>query len=162
MSFVFDDPVALTTAMLIGLRNLLSQSGKPVRDSRQSHLLHLKDFLIRSINNALKDGQRCVSNHLLICICLLASYDAKYESSLHSNYHTHMRGLVQMIKIRGGLKAIGVDTPWVERVLIWTDVNSSKIAGVQPYFSTIDKSPQYIRPPSADTEVFTARKQEDG
>lgn len=160
MGFIFQDPITLTMAMLIGVRCLLENCGSTTISSiQQNQLLHLKDFLIRSINIALNDDRRSVSDHMLICISLLASYEVKHENPESSNYHLHMRGLLEMIKMRGGLRAIGQQTPWVERVLIWNDANSAKIAGCDPYCSMLENASTYSKRPQANAEVFRTGKQ---
>lgn len=157
MHFIFDDPVVLTTAMLLGLRSHLSPCQQAPSATHRHHLLQIKEFLISSINAALHDSRRRLSDEMLICISLLAAYEVKYENPSESQYHVHMSGLVRMILLRGGLHAIGAGKPWVERVLVWQDANSSSMAGCEPYFKT-ESLPTTLRRPEVNRDVYTVRQ----
>ena len=50
---MWQDPITLTLAMLIGVRCLLAPSGHGVSDVQQTQLLHVKDFLIKEKIDAL-------------------------------------------------------------------------------------------------------------
>lgn len=157
MSFLFEDPVVLTTATLISLRRFLAPSGDPISSEDEAYILNIKGFLIRKINAALQDERRSISNQMLVCVSLLACYEAKYEAAESSNYHTHMRGLAEMIHMRGGLRAIGSDAPWIERLLVWNDVNTSTIVGCDPYCSRSNLLSS-LPIPQANHKIFTTRK----
>nr|POE86577.1 hypothetical protein CFP56_46761 [Quercus suber] len=154
MGFIFSDPNLLIIAMLISVRGLLSPSGESLPAYAHFHVIQLYNFLIKSVNTALDDKKRSLSNHTLVCIALLAAYEVKHGSL--DNYHLHMRGLVQMIELRGGIHAVGLQESWIERFLLWNDVNSAEIAHCQPYCSRLTQ-PSALRVPKADMEVYKVR-----
>ena len=129
---VFTHPVLLATAVLIGVRNHLDVQGRRVESNTLVDVLRIEQFITRSINNALADPVRGITDQMLLAVALCASYEIKHGNG--ACYHMHMRGLVQMINLRGGLLAISEPDPYVLRVLFWLDVNSTKLAGCKPYF----------------------------
>ena len=47
-----------------------------------------------------------------------------------------MKGLMRMLRIRGGLQNLGYDG-YLARVLIWYDVNCAAVIGCAPYLSKV-------------------------
>jgi hypothetical protein len=50
------------------------------------------------------------------------------------NFHVHMRGLVQMINLRGGLSRLNDAQRYLERFVRWQDTHVSAIMGCEPYW----------------------------
>lgn len=117
------------------------------------HVVKIERFLVRSINDALDEPTRGVTNQMLMAVSFCASYEIKHGNI--ASYHMHMQGLVQMINLRGGLFAIGYPDPYTARLLIWTDFNTSKVAGYEPYLKYLANYAPLG--PQADAVVSRAR-----
>lgn len=152
-SFVFTDPILLSTAVLLGVRNQLDILGRPLAGTVLTSVVHIERFLVRSISNALQDPVRGVSDALLIAVALCAAYEIKHGSG--ACYHVHMRGLVQMIHLRGGLGALSDSDPYIARLLVWIDTNTSKLAGCAPYLQGMETS--VAARPEANTRIFRTK-----
>ncbi|GAB7327808.1 hypothetical protein MBLNU13_g11606t2 [Cladosporium sp. NU13] len=152
-AFVYTDPILLSTAVLLGVRNQLDVLGRGIDGQTFASVLQIERFLMRSINEALGDPIRGISDPMLIAVALCAAYEIKHGTG--ACYHIHMRGLVQMIQLRGGLLAIGALDPYVVRLLAWIDTNTSKIAGCRPYLQGMVNG--LASRPNANTAIFRAR-----
>ncbi|KAK5169925.1 uncharacterized protein LTR77_005903 [Saxophila tyrrhenica] len=155
LSFIGRDPVVLTTSILLTTQHLLSPLGAPLRETESYYILQLEGHLIRSINAALDDPIRSISNELIVAVTLLAAYELKRGSL--QGYHLHMGAIVQMCKQRGGLAEIGLADPYLERLIIWQDANCAQIAGCQSYCKAIGQS-SMVSPPKPDEAMFRATK----
>jgi hypothetical protein len=152
-SFVWTDPILLSTAVLLGVRNQLDVLGRCIDGQTFASVLHIERFLMQSINAALGDPVRGISDQMLIAVALCAAYEIKHGSG--ACYHVHMQGLVQMINLRGGLIAIGSPDPYIVRLLVWIDTNTSKLAGCRPYLQGMVNG--LTAHPHANTTIFRAR-----
>lgn len=74
------DPVLLTTAILLAVRQLLADPVNPLRQSELYWTLQLEGFLIRSLNTALDGPDRGISSPIIVSVALLASYQVKHGS----------------------------------------------------------------------------------
>lgn len=144
--FIFTDPVLLTVALLITIRYRLEFLGYRNRAKDFMQVLQLEDFLIKRVNAALKQPDRAVSDPMLVTVALCAAYEVKNGNP--DAYHIHMKGLMRMIDLRGGLPALGESDPYLERMLIWHDVNTSKIIGHEGYLLHMPNSLENARPQS--------------
>lgn len=145
-SFIFSDPVLLTVALLLTIRYRLECLGYRDRMRDFMQVLNLEDFLIKRVNTALKQPGRATSDPLLVAVALCAAYEVKNGNP--AAYHIHMKGLMRMIEVRGGLEALGRDDPYLERMLIWHDVNTSQILGHEGYLYHLPHSLKDQRPQS--------------
>lgn len=152
-SFVFTDPILLSTAVLLGVRNQLDVTARCIEGQTFAGVLHIEQFLMRSISEALGDPVRGISDQMLIAVALCAAYEIKHGSG--ACYHVHMQGLVQMVNLRGGLVAIGSPDPYIVRLLIWIDVNTSRLAVCRPYFE--GKVHGLSAHPRANTPTFRTK-----
>jgi hypothetical protein len=152
-AFVYTDPILLSTAVLLGVRNQLDVLGKCIEGQTFASVIQIERFLMRSINDALGDPIRGISDQMLVAVALCAAYEIKHGTG--ACYHVHMRGLVQMINLRGGLLAIGSPDPYIVRLLTWIDTNTSNIAGCKPYLQGMANG--LASHPHANTAIFRAR-----
>jgi hypothetical protein len=152
-SFVYTDPILLSTAVLLGVRNQLDVLGICIDGQTLASVIQIERFLMRSINKALGESARGISDQMLIAVALCAAYEIKHGTD--ACYHIHMQGLVQMIHLRGGLVAIGSPDPYIVRLLTWIDTNTSKIAGCRPYLQGMVNG--LASNPNANTTIFRAR-----
>ena len=144
--FVFTDPVLLTVALLITIRYRLECLGYRNRERDFIQVLQLEEFLIQRVNTALQEPERAVSDPMLVTVALCAAYEVKNGNS--DAYHIHMKGLMRMIDLRGGLGALYESDPYLERMLIWHDVNTSQIIGHEGYLLHLPNSLGQARPVS--------------
>lgn len=137
-AFVFQDPIMINMALLLTARHQLETVGRSPQDQDLFLIGNLEQHIVRSINAALRDPSRRISDHLLVAVSLCASYDIKHGNP--DSYGVHMKGLVQMIELRGGLPEVGKD-PYVERLLLWQDSNTSELTGGLRYLDGMARSP---------------------
>lgn len=155
-AFVFTDPVTLTTAILLTSRHQFEVLGRDSSGEDGVRIANMERFLLQSINDALKDPVRGISDQLLVAVALYAAYEIKHGNP--SRYHIHMSGLVQMINLRGGLREIGQQDPYAELLLLWQDANTSKLAGITGYLQNMNNSlEQSSRRPKPNPRIFQLR-----
>lgn len=148
LDVVLRDPIPLTTALLITVRHLMLMRGKSnPRDLYHEHLM--RGYLVNRVNAALNDPVRSVSDPIIAAVGLLAIYEVKYGNL--KEYHVHMAGLVQMVKLRGGIEEITRQNQFIGGFLIWQDKNSSAIANCQTYFERSETGSGY----KPDSKMFT-------
>lgn len=122
----------------------------------QSHpidVLQLRGMAFREINKALEDPARATSDQLIAAVAKMAAYEAVFGD--REVVHLHMAGLRQMVMLRGGLQALGLDG-LLERILLWIDSNAAHITNSQIIF---DKAtfPSSVKHPRPDPQRFTGR-----
>lgn len=137
-AFVLTDPVMLTTAILLTARHQFAVLGREAAGHDGMHIANMESFPLQRINEALQDPVRGISDQMLVAVALYAAYEIKHNDG--TRYHIHMNGLLQMIRLRGGLREIGQQDPYVERLLLWQDANTAKLAGLQGYLYNLDTS----------------------
>ena len=91
----------------------------------QEILLHLKYQTLTSTNKLIRASNQSsdgYSDAVIGAVAKMASYEAMF--GLPELYHTHMRGLQNMIQMGGGLGALGLDG-LLQRMVLWIDINSA-------------------------------------
>jgi len=155
-AFVFTDPVMLTVAILLTARHQFAVLGREVSGEDGMRIANMESFLLQRINEALQDPVRGISDQMLVAVALYAAYEIKLGNG--ARYHIHMNGLLQMINLRGGLREIGQQDPYVERLLLWQDANTAKLAGIQGYLHNLDTSLHQSSPrPRPNPGIFQLR-----
>ena len=150
--FLLTDPASMSAIILVSVLHMRFSSGhrEPCRA-----LLQLKAFMFGTINRALQDCERACSDQLIVAVFNAAICEAVFGSA--NIYHVHMRGLMRMISIRGGLTQLGdlgFIKDYVARVLLWYDVNCASIVGCGRYLDGTEfTDPADILP--ADQENFS-------
>lgn len=137
-AFVFTDPVMLTVAILLTARHQFAVLGRDTSGDDGVRIANMESFLLQRINEALQNPVRGISDQMLVAVALYAAYEIKHGNG--ARYHVHMKGLLQMINLRGGLREIGQQDPYVERLLLWQDANTANLAGIQGYLYNLDTS----------------------
>lgn len=132
------DPALLATAILIAAGHLLAIRRAPMSQDTMRCIYELRDFVIHSINEAIQDPERAVSNPLLVAILIVASHEGLQGSA--KNYHIHMQGLLRMINLRGGLSKLNESQPYFREYIVWQDTNVAAIMGCKPYHLLADGS----------------------
>lgn len=150
---VAKDPAFLATAVLVATGHLLTVRKAPVSQNTIRCIYELRDFVIRTINKAIQDPERALSISLLAAVLIIASNEALQGSP--ANYHIHMKGLVKMINLRGGLSRLNDEQPYMREFIIWQDTNVATIMGCKPYHLLADgaeEAPSVV----PDTQLWTA------
>jgi hypothetical protein len=93
-----------------------------------------------SINAVIINAHLCShSEHRTIAIVAqMAAYEALFGD--RKTYRTHMQGLTQIVRLRGGLLALGLDG-LMKRCLLWIDSNTSLITGLPLSFEHTEQHP---------------------
>ena len=144
-AFLWRDAILLKIAILLMTRYLLgAQRRRPLYSNELYHVLRMRGLLINNITSSLSDPVRGVSDQLLVAVCLFAAHEFHYVS--FEAYNTHMLGLVQMINVRGGMRAIGRSDPYMEKFIVWHDTNMATAAGVEPYHLKVKERTAVPRP----------------
>lgn len=87
----------------------------------------LRSFVTRTINEALRDPERGTCDALIGAVLILAKHEGLQGKA--DSYHIHMRGLVQMINLRGGLVSLNRRQKYLESMVNWQDANVSAVMG---------------------------------
>lgn len=159
--YVHTDPTLLSLAILIGVRNHLLLSGKEedMQGDTRVGVVSLETYITSSINEALCDSRRALSDQILAAVALCAAYEIKHGDP--RRFHVHMHGLAQMVHLRGGLSAIGRADPYIEQFLTWMDVNTSALRGGECYLQRSIAGSGGKVEPNANSRVFRARYEGD-
>ena len=86
------------------------------------NLLQLKSRALSSINEAIQDTGHSTSDQIIGAVAKMASYEAMFGDQ--RSFEWHMAGLLRMVKLRGGLSALGLDG-LLARICLWIDHNST-------------------------------------
>ncbi|KAF2163410.1 hypothetical protein M409DRAFT_57318 [Zasmidium cellare ATCC 36951] len=130
-SAIMVDPAPLGAALLIAAGHIASIRARPMTKKVAKGIYAIRGHVLRTINKTMQNHERAVSDLILVAILILAGHQA-LQASIES-YHGHMRGLVQMINIRGGLAKLNETSPYLRELIMWHDVNVSTIVGCLPY-----------------------------
>jgi len=85
-------------------------------------ILSLKQRALDGIIQSLSAAKGMVRDELVAATAKMASYEAIYGNE--EAYHSHMRGVEDMLRVRGGLHTLGLDG-FLSRLLIFIDTNSA-------------------------------------
>lgn len=87
-------------------------------------ILYLKQCALAGISQSLSSASTgiMIRDELIAATAKMASYEAIYGDE--TAYHCHMKGVEEMLKMRGGLKALGLDG-FLSRLLTFIDTNSA-------------------------------------
>jgi hypothetical protein len=128
-------PLVMTEAATFQVIMLLAASHFASLQHSRDHgpsLLQLKSKAISLISNALaKDGP---SDQLIGAVAKMASYEAMFGDQI--SYGEHMKGLVKMIELRGGLSSLGLNG-MLAKICIWIDCNSAVLHNSPLHFTSV-------------------------
>jgi hypothetical protein len=156
-AYIFTDPMLLTVAILLTIRHQFEVFGRDAssRSPDGARILNIERFLLKSINEALKDPVRSISDQMLVAVILYAAYEIKHGTG--ERYHIHMRGLLQILNLRGGLREVGRQDPYTERLLLWQDANTAQLAGVESYLGRLDNNLGPSSIPRSNSKIYRLR-----
>jgi hypothetical protein len=127
-------PMVICSPSLLHVILLISASHYAARlnTTRFSlQLLQIKQTALSRVNNAIGELEGLPADPLIGAVAKLASYEAIYGD--RSMYQAHMKGLREMVELRGGLGELGLGG-LLSRMLLWIDTNSSFILGTRLNF----------------------------
>ena len=150
--FLLTDPALVSAIILVSVLHMRFSNGH--RESCRA-LLQLKAYVFGTINRALQDEKRACSDQLIVAVFNAAICEAVFGNA--DIYHVHMRGLMRMLSIRGGLTQLGnlgYIKDYIARVLLWYDDNCASIVGCGRYLDGTGFADPADNPP-ADQENFS-------
>ncbi|OJJ43876.1 hypothetical protein ASPZODRAFT_890329 [Penicilliopsis zonata CBS 506.65] len=130
---VISEPALFHVILLIAASHHASVHGSP--DSLRLNLLQLRHAAVQSINDALAARPAALGDALIGAVAKMASYEAMFGTTDH--YNIHMQGLIQLIRLRGGFGALGLDG-LLRRIVIWIDRNAAHLHQLPLYFPGLD------------------------
>ncbi|KAL8647891.1 MAG: hypothetical protein Q9226_006242 [Calogaya cf. arnoldii] len=92
----------------------------------------MKQQAITAINRGLQDPTLATSDQLIGAVAKMAAYEAGFAGD-EGQYHMHMKGLVKMVELRGGLGSLGLNG-LLARMLFWIDRNAAFLLQTHLYF----------------------------
>ncbi|TKX19793.1 fungal specific transcription factor domain-containing protein 60 [Elsinoe australis] len=122
-------PLTMTDPAAFYAITLMAATAYSYLDTKLAHainLMHLKGKALAAINEALSDPKRATNDATVAGILKMASYEAAFGNT--DFFHSHMNGLEQIIRMRGGFDNLGWDG-LLERMIIWVDTNASHALG---------------------------------
>lgn len=114
------------------------------------NLLALKARALAEINAALSKPDSALTDAIIGAVAKMTAYEALFGDV--SSYQAHRAGLQDMIKLRGGLGALGLNG-LLEKMLVWIDLNSSHLKGLNVVFGG-EQFPSTVYFPSTDLKHF--------
>jgi len=122
--------------------------------THQIDIYALKGMVISSINESLLSSTRSISDEIIGAIIKLAAFEGLFGD--RNACEMHMKGLGQIVLLRGGLPSLGLHG-LLERMLLWTDANASRAAGFDLFFDKSD-FPTAVPHPQPDPYWMSAAR----
>jgi len=102
----------------------------------KTSLYYLKHEAITAINRLIAStnksgGVVVVDDRTVGAVAKMASFEAMFGE--REQYHTHMRALVHLVALRGGLEALGLGG-LLARIVLWIDLNAAFLLNCPVYF----------------------------
>lgn len=141
-------PLVLTDLASFHALTLVAISHYSNAQGSKTHVIDLaqiRGLAIDGIISALQNSRRAISDQVIIAVAKMALYEA--ISGNHDIFKTHMKGLAQMVDLRGGLSSLGLEG-LLRRILLWVDSNAARLTGSLTYLDTaaLESSAQRSRP----------------
>lgn len=152
MDIVLSDSASLIAAILIAIVRL-TRSKRASEPAIWYHLWQIRGFLFRSINAALDDPLRALSEPIMVAVALSSAYEAEHDPST-VQYRTQMDGLMRMITLRGGLSKIGEEDPWSELFYLWHITNTTSRTGCPQIYDAVRRTSRLVEGPRADADTW--------
>lgn len=138
-------PFVMTGAATIQVILLLAASHFATLQPSREHgldLLQLKSKAISLIGTAL--AAEGPSDQLVGAVAKMASYEAMFGDQ--RPYESHMKGLMKMTQLRGGLAELGLNG-MLARICLWIDCNSALLHNSPHHFTSVpDDSSTQVNP----------------
>ena len=125
---VITEPAILNVVLLTAASHYAADRSMP--DAKQC-LYGLKHEAIAETQKLLLQNVGMINDQVIGAVAKLASYEAMFGE--REQYHIHMRALVRMVEMRGGLLALGLDG-LLMRMVLGIDLNSAFLLGCPVYF----------------------------
>jgi hypothetical protein len=151
LSLIFTDAASLHASLLLAAAHFSKTRGSP---SHSIDILQLRGMAIQEINRALTDYQpsgRATSDRMIAAVGKMATYELLFGQ--RDAFHTHMTGLQRIVAMRGGLKTLGL-AGFLERMLLWLDVNAAQITGSSDLYFPPETFPSSKGHPTPNQKLF--------
>lgn len=139
---VISEQATLNVVILTAAFHYLSINGQ---QCKPEVLYKMKQDAITAINQGLRDSALATSDQLIGAVAKMAAYEAGFAGD-EAQYHMHMKGLVKMVELRGGLGSLGLNG-LLARMLLWIDLNAAFLLQTQLYFPHTNALPGHIPSP---------------
>ena len=129
---VIGDPSLFHVVMLISASHYAAQNRK---STSTVQLLQMKQHAITLINQSITSRSVTgspVTDQIVGSVAKMAAYEAMFGTL--AAYHAHMKGLRQMVALRGGVDAIHGLDGLVARMVVWIDANAAHVLGTHLHF----------------------------
>ncbi|KAI4213904.1 MAG: hypothetical protein LQ351_003599 [Letrouitia transgressa] len=137
-------PMVITEASTLNVIVLIAGSHYAAQTSVQRSpeiLCRLRHDALRAIQQSIKScNGDLVSDQVIGAVAKMASYEAMFGTE--ESYHVHMKGLMRMVNLRGGIETLGLDG-LLARMLLWIDINAAFLLGTSLYFQHAKMRPGY-------------------
>lgn len=137
-------PMVITEASTLNVIVLIAGSHYAAQNSvhRSPEILcRLRHDALRAIQQSIKGcNGDLVSDQVIGAVAKMASYEAMFGTE--ESYHVHMKGLMRMVNLRGGIETLGLDG-LLGRMLLWIDINAAFLLGTGLYFQHAKMRPGY-------------------
>lgn len=100
----------------------------------KTSLFYLKHEAITAVNRLIASSSKSggvVDDQTVGAVAKMASFEAMFGE--REQYHTHMRALVHLVGLRGGLEALGLGG-LLARMVLWIDLNAAFLLNCPVYF----------------------------
>ena len=128
-------PLVMTEAATFQVVMLLAASHYASLRQTREHgpsLLQQKSKALALIRDALP--AKGPSDQLIGAVAKMASYEAMFGDPI--SFEEHMKGLVKMVQVRGGLSALGLNG-MLARICVWIDRNSAALNNSAIHFTSV-------------------------
>lgn len=139
---VISEQATLNVVILTAAFHYLSINGQ---QCKPEVLYKMKQDAITAINQGLRDSALATSDQLIGAVAKMAAYEAGFAGD-EAQYHMHMKGLVKMVELRGGLGSLGLNG-LLARMLLWIDLNAAFLLQTQLYFPHTNALPGHTPNP---------------
>lgn len=139
---VISEQATLNVVILTAAFHYLSINGQ---QCKPEVLYKMKQDAITAINQGLRDSALATSDQLIGAVAKMAAYEAGFAGD-EAQYHMHMKGLVKMVELRGGLGSLGLNG-LLARMLLWIDLNAAFLLQTQLYFPHTNALPGHTPSP---------------
>lgn len=148
LPFLTTDYTLLTSVSLLCITSIIPTKQRLVGETGLG-LLRMRQFAINAIQKAMQEQGDALTDQLVLAVAYFVAYESIYGSI--ASYKVHLKGLEDMIVLRGGFASLGVDG-LVEAVILYIDANAAGLMGCSPSLMDLPRT-RHVRY-EADKELF--------
>lgn len=97
----------------------------------QDDQVRLRAHALYALHGAVENSSHEVGDPVIVAIVIMATYEVIYGQL--ESYHAHIQGLIQIIRLRGGVADLGPNDIF-QRLVVWfdKDIPSSLASELHP------------------------------